>query len=947
MLLKKIIKDVPSSISNINIQGLSSDSRKVKKNYIFFAIKGMRDDGEKYIKDAILNGAKIIICEQKSKYKNNKTIVLKIKNIKKQIVQACKIFYSKKPKNIIAVTGTNGKSSIAEFYYQILKSQKIPVASIGTLGIKINNKILKSNLTTLDTISLHQALSEIKKKGIENVILEASSHGLDQGRLDGIKFSTGIFTNFSQDHLDYHKTMSNYLNAKLLLFKKLLKKGSNIITNYELKEFSKIKKIAKEKKLKLNTIGPKNSTLEYNLIKNLENSQLVGIKYGNQLEEIKIPLIGWFQIKNICMSILAAKLSGVKLVKIFRSLPKIKTVNGRLQLIRVLPNLTKVFVDYAHTPDALKSSLEALSKHYNKKPDVVFGCGGDRDKMKRPIMARIAEENANKVYITDDNPRYENPKKIRKTLIKNFTKKFNAREIPDRAEAIKRSLIDSNFNNCVLIAGKGHETTQTYKNKIINFSDIDVIKKIRLKKLNYKKKNLNQLLNSELINTILNTDKDYRFEGVSINSKKIKKNNIFICIKGERFDGHSFIKEAFKNKANFCVSEKSINHRKIIKTKNSLNFLNKLAELKRDNSKAKIIAITGSSGKTTLKTFLGKTLSMYGRTYYSEKSYNNHYGVPLSLSNLESYHDYGVFEVGMSKAGEILKLSKIIKPDLVIITNIGEAHLENFKNINFIAKAKAEIIQNIRPGGFLLLNKDDKFFSFLSSLGNKRKLKIYSYGKSFGADARLISEKNLKNQNQLKIKVLNETITLKAKDVNELKIYNILALVLALKVLNLNLNKLKSNLNLESPEGRGRINKIKRFGKGFNLIDESYNANPSSIKNAINNFSKLETKNEKKYLLLGDMLELGKNSDFYHKNISKIVNQSNIDKLFVYGKNVFKTYQETHKRKQGNVLQNLSDFDEIFSELIKKNDYLMIKGSNATGLNKLSKLVISGNKNAL
>src|SRR5210317_2220280 len=238
MLLKKIIKDVQYSIPNINIQGLSSDSRKVKKNYIFFAIKGMRDDGEKYIKDAILNGAKIIICEQKSKYKNNKT----------QIVQACRIFYSKKPKNIIAVTGTNGKSSIAEFYYQILKSQKIPVASIGTLGIKINNKILKSNLTTLDTISLHQALSEIKKKGIDNVILEASSHGLDQGRLDGIKFSTGIFTNFSQDHLDYHKTISNYLNAKLLLFKKLLKKGSNIITNYELKEFSKIKKIAKEKK---------------------------------------------------------------------------------------------------------------------------------------------------------------------------------------------------------------------------------------------------------------------------------------------------------------------------------------------------------------------------------------------------------------------------------------------------------------------------------------------------------------------------------------------------------------------------------------------------------------------------------------------------------------------------------------------------------------------------
>ena len=952
MLLKKIIKDIPSSVPNINIEGLSSDSRTVKKNYIFFAIKGREHNGERYINRAIRNGAKIIICQYYSRLDTHKIPLIKVKNIKKKIVTACKIFYHEKPKNIIAVTGTNGKSSVAEFYYQILKSQKIPVASIGTLGIKVNNKTKKTNLTTLDNISLHRELFKIKKHGVENVILEASSHGLEQGRLDGINFSTGVFTNFSQDHLDYHKTMKNYLRAKLILFSTLLKKRSNIITNKEIKEFTKLKIIAKQKKLILNTIGSENSSLDYKLIKNLKNSQLTNFKYYNQELNIKIPIIGWFQISNLSMSILAAKLSGLKLEKIFKAIRKIKTVNGRLQLARVLPNQTKVFIDYAHTPDALKSSLKALSYHYKNKPDLVFGCGGDRDKKKRSIMARIAEENADKVYITDDNPRNENPKNIRKNLIKNFKQKLNLFEIPDRTKAIKVSIIRSKINSTLLVAGKGHETTQSYKKKTINISDKKVIKKIRLKKIYLNNKNLNQCLNSEIVKKIQNNSKNYKFEGVSINSKNIKAGNLFVPVKGKKYDGHSFIEEALKNKASFCVSEriinKNINNNKIIRTTNSLNFLNKLAILKRESSKAKIIAITGSSGKTTLKTYIGKSLSLYGKTYYSQKSYNNHFGVPLSLGNLENYHEYGVFEVGMSKAGEIRKLSKLLKPDIAIITNIGEAHLENFKNINFIAKAKAEIIENTKPEGSLLINRDDKFFSFLNLTANNRKLKTYSYGKSIGADSRLVNIKTFKNYSRLTIKIFEKIIILKVKNINDLKIYNILSLILTLSILNLSLSIIKQHIDkLETPEGRGKIYNILRFGKSFKLIDESYNANPSSTKNAIDNFSKIGFMESKKYLLLGDMLELGKKSSFYHKDLSNFINHSNIDKLFVYGKNAFKTYQETYKRKQGNILQNLNDFDEVFSQVIKRNDYLMIKGSNATGLNKLSKIIIAGSKNAL
>ena len=950
MLLKKIIKSLSLEIQNINIEGLSLDSRQIKKNYLFFAVKGIESNGEDYISNAISKGAKVVVCDLNSKIKNKKIPIIKVKNIKEVITRACKTFYPEKSSNIIAVTGTNGKSSVAEFYHQILSVQKIPVASIGTLGIKINNNIKKTNLTTLDIISLHRELSEIKKQGINHVILEASSHGLLQGRLNGLNFKTAIFTNFSQDHLDYHKNMKSYLNAKLILFSKLLKQKQNIVTNNEITQFSRLKKISQNRNLNLLTIGRKNSIIELKSIDYNNNFQHINFEYNKKKYVIKIPLIGSFQIKNLFMSILAAKLSGLDMVKILRNLENIKEVNGRLQLIRTLPNQTKIFVDYAHTPDALKATLKALNEHYGIKPDVVFGCGGERDKKKRPMMAKVCEKNAEKIYITDDNPRNEEPQLIRQMIISGFKNKKNIYEIPTRSKAIQKAIINSEPRNIILIAGKGHETTQTYGNTIINVSDKAIIKKINKTYLKFDKKNFNKTSNAKIIQKLVKKN-NLKFEGVSINSKQIKRGNLFIAIKGKNHDGHNFIKEALKNKANFCVIQKNINgvnKKKLIKYNNTIDFLNELALAKRTYSKAKIIAVTGSSGKTTLKTLLGKILSVYGKTYFSQKSYNNHFGVPLSLCNLENCHQYGVFEIGMNKPGEIRKLSNLVEPDIGIITNISEAHIKNFNNLNNIARAKAEIIENIKKNGYLILNRDDKYFNYLSKVAKQKKIKVLSFGKSKKSDAKLIKNKLQKNYNILQIKVLNKKIFLKVKNINSLNILNILSSLLVLHILSLDLLKIKNFPNLfQSIQGRGKVYVISRYKKKFRLIDESYNANFSSVKNAINNFSNIKKNNVKKYLLLGDMLELGKNSDIYHKNLSNFINNSDIDKLFVYGKKAFKTFQKTYKAKQGNILQNINDFDEIFSEIIKKNDYLMIKGSNATGLNNLSKTIIAGNKHAV
>lgn len=950
MLLKKIIKNLPIGIENINIKGLSQDSRLIKKNYLFFAVKGLKFNGEKYIIDAISKGAIAVVCGEKCQININKIPIIKVKNLSAVITQACKIYYFKKPKNIIAVTGTNGKSSVAEFYHQLLSLQKIPVSSIGTMGIKIKNKIKKTNLTTLDIISLHQELSEIKKKGIDHVILEASSHGLMQGRLNGIEFKTGIFTNFSQDHLDYHKNMKNYLEAKLILFSKLLKKDSNIISDNQIKEYKKLKLISRKKNLNILSIGKSNSNIQINSLNIKNNSQKITFSYNKKIYKITIPLIGLFQIKNLLMSLLAAKLSGVNLIKMLKSIKKIKEVNGRLQLVKILSNHSKIFVDYAHTPDALKTSLVTLKEHYNVKPDVVFGCGGERDKKKRKLMARVCEKIAQEIYITDDNPRNENPKSIRQMIISGFFKNEKVHDISSRTQAIKTAIINSKPNGVILIAGKGHETTQVYKNKIFKISDKKIINNVNKKNLKYNIKNYNQILNAKIIYELLKKD-NLKFEGVSIDSNQVKKNNLFIAIKGKKKDGHFFVKKALEKKASFCVVKKkikNINQKRLIRCENTINFLNHLAIKKREYSNAKIIGVTGSSGKTTFKTLLGKLLENYGKTYFSKKSYNNHFGVPLSLSNLENNHQYGVFEIGMSRAGEIRNLSNLVKPDIGIITNVGEAHIENFDNLNEIAKAKSEIIENINAGGFLILNKNDKYFNYFSKIAKNKKIKIYSFSQNNKSDAYLIKNKKIKNYNLLQLKVLDRNIFLKIQNASSLNILNILSSLLVLSLLNLDLSKVKNHTNLFNFfEGRGKTHVIKRYKKRFNLIDESYNANPSSVKNAIINFSKIKKKNSKKYLLLGDMLELGKKTDIYHKNLSYFINKSDIDKLFIYGKNAFKTYQKTYKAKQGNILQNLNDFDDIFSNLINKNDYLMIKGSNATGLINLSKKIIIGGKYAL
>ena len=940
MLIGNYFKNVNLKHKKHFFSGLSFNSLNCKKNNIFFAIKGTETDGNKFIKQAIKNGARTIVSNQKFEGIKNNILYVKSKNVRKTLAEISFKFYNIQPRNIIAVTGTNGKSSIANFYYQILKLNKKKVASIGTLGIQTNSKKLYISNTTLDPVKLGYYLDKLKKEKIENVILEASSHGLKQNRLDGLKFKTGIFTNFSHDHLDYHKNFKDYLNSKLYLFKKLLKRRSNVITDIEISEYKKIKNISLRRKLNMNTISSKKSDLIIRSHHYQGKKQIVKIKYKKKFYIFATDLIGKIQIKNILMSMIAAEKSGLKFKSIVKVVNKIKPVYGRLEKIGQIKNNSSVILDYAHTPDALRICLQNIKHQFkNRKISIVFGCGGDRDKFKRSKMGKIVNNYCDKIYLTDDNPRRENPKKIRLD-IKRKINKLKLHEIPSREKAIKESIKNLLTGEILVVAGKGHENVQDYGKSKKFFSD----KKIILKYIKEKNKNLSKDLK---LNILKEESKQNNFDlkstlrKASINSKEIKKNDIFFAIKGKNKDGNLYLKEVFKKGALLAIVnkiDKLEKKSKQIKVNNSLNFLTKTSKTVRENSLGKIIAITGSCGKTSLKELISKTFNTFCRITYSPKSFNNKFGVPLSLFNLNQKDDFGVFEVGMDKKGEIDYLTKIIKPDVGVITNISYAHAKNFKNLKQIATAKSEIMNNITEGGSIVLNADDKFFKFHQKIAFQKKLKIYSFSLSKkNATVRLNSIKKYKSKFKAFISINNKKKLFFISSNFENNLKNLLAAITVISIFK-EIKTLNKNIfyNSKVPNGRGDISKIKINKKNFFLIDESYNSNPLSLSSAINNFDLIDSKNNKKYLVLGDMLELGKHSKNLHLKLSNIINSSSIDKVCVVGKDIKETYKNIYSKKKGLILEETSQIIDLIKNNINNNDYLMIKGSNSTGLYELT-----------
>jgi UDP-N-acetylmuramoyl-L-alanyl-D-glutamate--2,6-diaminopimelate ligase len=456
--------------AGLELSGIAADSRKIKPGDLFVAVPGTKSDGLSFVPQALAAGAAAVMAEHKADAPGT-VAVIEVANARRALALAAAAFFPRQPKTTAAVTGTSGKTSVAAFTRQIWGALGDQAASIGTIGVVSPRGEQYGSLTTPDPVELHRTLDRLAGEGVTHLALEASSHGLDQHRLDGVRVTTGAFTNLSRDHLDYHPTIEAYLAAKLRLFEALIAPGGTAVIGVDNCYARQVIEAAKKRGLKIMTVGEQGEGIKL-LGGEIDGfAQVVRLAHGGREYTIKLPLVGGFQVQNAAVAAGLAIATGSEPARVFAALETLQGAKGRLDLAGS-KNGAPIFIDYAHKPDALKKALEALRPYAKGKLVVVFGAGGDRDQGKRPIMGRIAIENADRVIVTDDNPRSEQPAAVRAAIL---AEAKGATEIGDRAEAIRTSIDELKKGDVLLIAGKGHETGQIVSGKVLPFSDHDAV----------------------------------------------------------------------------------------------------------------------------------------------------------------------------------------------------------------------------------------------------------------------------------------------------------------------------------------------------------------------------------------------------------------------------------------------------------------------------------------
>jgi UDP-N-acetylmuramoyl-L-alanyl-D-glutamate--2,6-diaminopimelate ligase len=457
----------------VAIKGLSADSRKVEKGYLFAALPGSQTDGAKFMQAAIENGAAAVLLPVGSADVADVPVpVIEDADPRRALALMAARFYKRQPKTAAAVTGTNGKTSVVSFLQQIWQAMGLDAASLGTVGLNSAHGSVSLAHTTPDPVVLHALLAEAAKQGVSHVAVEASSHGLQQHRLDGLKLKAAAFTNISRDHLDYHGNFKDYLAQKRRLFDELLPENGAAIVNADALHADVFCAAAQTRGARLITVGEEGEDLALRGAVIDGFGQQLSIGAGGKTFDIALPLVGAFQTSNALVAAGLAIGCGGAAGDVLPLLGQLKGAHGRLDLCGTASSGAPIFIDYAHTPDALAHALDALRPYVRSRLIVAFGCGGDRDTGKRPLMGAVAGDRADLVIVTDDNPRGEAPEVIRAQIMKSVPE---AREIGDRAEAIAAAIEAAQEGDLVLIAGKGHETGQIVGDRVIPFSDHEAV----------------------------------------------------------------------------------------------------------------------------------------------------------------------------------------------------------------------------------------------------------------------------------------------------------------------------------------------------------------------------------------------------------------------------------------------------------------------------------------
>ncbi len=1002
--LTRLIQSLPAGAGLVTIQGdlqgeiaaVTGDSRQVQNNGMFVALKGAATDGHDYILKAVNAGCRCVVVERGWESGTlldsdavKDVILIMVNDTHAALGRLAAAFYGfpAQSMTMIGLTGTNGKTTVSWLVEQLLQAQGLRVGVIGTVNYRYPDCrgrviVRPASLTTPDQVVLQQLLRTMADEGVTHVVMETSSHALLLGRLEGVLFDIGLFTNLSRDHLDFHGDMAAYFAAKKRLFSHYLKKnGQAVIVETRAGQSENWSEQLHEElahevpDLCRISCGFTHTADVFadQLVMDINGFSCRLSLSGEQLA-FSSSLTGGYNVLNIIGAAGIGVALGMKAKEIITGLQQPSQVPGRLERVQ-LPggrHQPVVFVDYAHTPDALENVLLTLKPLVTGRLICVFGCGGDRDRGKRVLMGETAAALADLALITSDNPRSEEPETIIREIatgcrsrnrLERAEKEIFDRagagqpffcSITDRKRAIHTACSLARAEDIVLIAGKGHEDYQILAGKRIFFDD-------RLEAQNGLLAWNSVHLLRATGGRIISGRQQSVYGAVSTDTRTLTANDIFVALSGENFDGHDYLQIAVKAGAAVLIVHELPEKRGqqvpervlLIQVDDTLQALGDLAAYRRRllGSDLLVAAITGSSGKTTVKEMTASIFSSHLQEVETGSdpllktmgNFNNLVGLPLSLLPVTAAHRMAIMEMGMNHFGEIERLTEIAAPDIGCITNVQAAHLEGLGSIEGVARAKGELFAGMGPDTIAVVNEDDKRVRRLA-VTSKEKVgfAITAAGrrhKPVVRATRIVDDADKGMRFTLHINDWKKRLTVTATGRHNVS--NCAAAAAIAHAAGVAPETIVQGLlNYQSVDKRMQFTTLPG---GIRVVNDCYNANPASMAAALNTVNSFGTAC-RRVALLGDMLELGQAAEDAHLDLGRLVAKLDYDQVAVCG--TFAPFVSQGAAEAGMAAEKINTFAEtsavaewLYQEMLcgslQEGDWLLLKGSRGMRMEEI------------
>jgi murE/murF fusion protein len=885
---------------------LRTDSRQVQPGDGFMAWPGAAVDARAHVAAALASGAVACLVERTGveKFSFSDARIVGYGGLKADSAPIASIYFAEPSAAlaVLAVTGTNGKTSSAWWLSQALSnlelSAPVPCAFVGTLGMGFPPKVASTGLTTPDPVALQGALRSFVDSGIQACAIEASSIGIEEHRLDGTRIHTAIFTNLTQDHLDYHQDMASYGRAKAKLFSWPGLKAA--VINVDDPYGAELAAGLINSALDIWTVsmrdGPSNTArLQAREISYASSGVCLTVLEGTQQVALSTQLLGSYNVSNLLGVIAAMRTLGVPLTAAVNACAQLTPVPGRMECVSAIGR-PLVAVDYAHTPDALGKALDALRPMAAQRGGqlwCVFGCGGDRDSRKRPIMGAIAGAHADRVVVTSDNPRSEIPDAIISQILLGLSGLKSVIVEPDRARAIAHALGGAAASDVVLIAGKGHEDYQEIKGQRLPFSDLAQVKLA----LTHQEARSAQTMMTDLqqVSRWLDQAQPVGFAPesapiviarVHTDTRSIEPGDLFVALHGERFDANDFLVEAKARGAVAAICQGDSALEKLqqaglpgLVVPDSKQALAQLATRWRERFTLPLIAVTGSNGKTTVTQMIASILRTWQPQAFlaTQGNLNNEIGVPLTVLGLRDQHQIAVVELGMNHPGEIAVLAAIAQPTVALVNNAQREHLEFMGSVERVAQENGSVIEALAVDGVAVFPLDDDFSAVWIDKAGARPSLTFGVGASVHATRSVWSEAAW----QVSVATSSGELHYALHIAGAHNVKNSLAAVACTLAAGVPMPAIAAGLTAFQPvKGRSRALLVNHAGRDMTLVDDTYNANPDSVRAAIEVLAALPGP---RLLVLGDMGEVGDQGPQFHAEALQLALSKNIEKVLVTG----------------------------------------------------------------